>query len=139
MRFINGQKLSLVTLDKQIKEAGGKGFNTSVRSSTPAGSFATHYIFTDEDGDEVTLMTPNEAQLGCVNDSERRFVMFNADTSEYTLETPKNVSYAPYRLLFSLPLGLTYERALANLKKMYPNRLRIQIEHPAEMLERIAL
>lgn len=163
MKIIKALPLLLVTLDQQIKNAGGQGFNYKVDVVHLDKSFSCHYVFEIEGGEFITLETRNSYQVGRVDDY---YVDFNGDTNEYTLVNitkAKNCSFgisgsnegiisyngsgsvdiSPCtittkhfpRMLWSTSIGFDYEAMFKNLKQMWPKRVNWTLSNPETILK----
>jgi hypothetical protein len=119
--IIEAVPLLLKTISRQIKDAGGEGFNVSVKVEPVKGSFSCVYRFDTSEGRKA-IRTKNVFLVGIVYCTERHFVQFDADENEYVLVTPKEATNKVSKRLLITPLGKSFDEMFAELKKLWPER-----------------
>lgn len=132
--IIQAAPLLLEPLDVQIKKAGGRGYNCDVVTKPIPGTFSALYSFKTPEGIK-TIKTPNDYQVGLVDADLDYFVMYDADTGEYSLVTKHTISNPPYRTLVVRKIGHTFDDMRAYLKRRWPNRTVWNLTHPNEALK----
>jgi hypothetical protein len=135
MNIINAAPLLLKPLSQQIKEAGGEGFNDSVKVEKIENSFSCVYTFKTEMG-EKSIRTLNEFSVGMIDHTENHFVKFNGDTSEYTLVTPRETQNGSKKILLIKSLGYSFDEMMKTLKEMWPNRVVWKLDNPNDFFSR---
>ncbi|MFT7007082.1 MAG: hypothetical protein ACJAXJ_001595 [Colwellia sp.] len=133
---INASPLLLKPLSSQIKALGGTSLAWA--KATPIEqSFSVLYHFTTDKG-EKTLLTPNEFQLGLIDDVVNHHAYYLGDTGEYVLRTVNEVTKPkPERILLTQHLGFCFEEAKKTLQEMFPLRIVFRLDDPIAALNQI--
>lgn len=122
--IIEALPLLLMSLDVQIRNHGGEGFNCNVGVSACENSYSVLYKFDTADGVKV-LMTQNAFQVGIIeSDSGISHVMYYPDKFEFSLVRVAPAPKLPGgKILVHSYLGATFPAAMAALKQNYPNQV----------------
>lgn len=123
--------LYMKSIDTQIRELGGKGFNVNVTSQRVAGSFSRIYSFETDDGVK-SLLTRNEFQVGVIDGC---FIICEADNSRYMRVERKRITKPPYMLHLSAPLGYSFDAMREKLQEIYPTRQHWDLKNPADYID----
>jgi hypothetical protein len=133
MEIILAKPLLLVPLSTQIEELGGNGFNAHVDVQHEAGTFSSLYRFTASSSTEKVLKTRNEFQCGVISAKYSHYVMYNADTMDYQIVTPRTLKVHPFKILLITDIGCSFNEALMNLKNLFPERVVWNLTDPAKV------
>jgi hypothetical protein len=131
--IITAAPLMLKSLSQQIQDAGGEGFNCSVKVERIKNSFSEFYHFDTPSGPK-TIKTLNRFTVGMIDDAVNHFVEFDGDTKEYSLVTPHSFKKPPYKLLKIKDIGSTFEDMFNHLKAIWPDRVVWKLTEPSEAL-----
>lgn len=133
-KIIMGSTVLLKSINKQIIEAGGKGFNTEVKKNRVQGSFAMEYHFETRNG-RKTIQLPNELRLAQVQTPQHTYhIVYHGDTGEFVLTHVFYRKCDDKKVLFITPLGSSFEEAGVNLQKHFPDVENFAIENPKDVM-----
>lgn len=129
----------LKSLDVQIKDAGGKGFNCEVESTRLQGSFAVQHRFDTEDGPKI-LQTPNHLRLARVEAAgHMHYIVYYGDTGEFVLVRPFVVKKENKTILLVNHLGFCFESTGKSLEKIFPDIENFKLDDPDDILKKRAV
>ncbi|WP_196160889.1 hypothetical protein [Reinekea sp. G2M2-21] len=125
---IEAAPLLLKALSTQIKEAGGRGYNSDVIDVAIDRSFSVLHTFDTPEG-KKTIKTRNEFQVGLIDADQNYFVIYNADRNDYRLVTVHEPANAP-KVIRDVHLGYSFEVMMQNVQARWPNRVVWRLTDP---------
>lgn len=118
---IDAKSLFITSLNQQIIDAGGEGYNCNVHSERVKNSFSVIHTFRTPEGVKV-LQTPNEYMVGLIADERRHYVYFHMNEDLYVLYTFEGYSDTNERVHSSKVIGNSFDSMKVELQKLFPKR-----------------
>lgn len=121
-----------VPLDTQIKQHGGAGYNTAVKSTPVIGSYSFNYEFYTDTGIKI-LTSVNQFQIGLIHPDENGpyLIIHDADKAQYLMVCVNSVpGCSNENLINETLLGDSYDAAISTLRSWYPNYTNWNLNKP---------
>lgn len=131
IEIIQAKSLFIKSLDAQIRDAGGKGYNCSVISEKCSFSCSVLYTFQTDKGFK-SLITQNEYEVGRVtlNEGGTGLIYFHLERNSFELHTPATRNTYGERVFTTLYLGDSFESVNKELNKRQHQRISWTLLNP---------